>query len=98
VRSHEDRAIVGEERRLRPDDLEEAGDVLELLLGGRRVGADEAGQDPARAQEPIQQLPRWSRVCRLRVAAQVRDESMDRGPGYRSVKARMLSTAAPRNA
>ena len=40
----EDRPVVGEERRLRADDLEEARDVLELLLGGRRVRADQPGE------------------------------------------------------
>ena len=76
----EDGPVVGQERRLRADDLEEARDVLELLLGGRRVRADQPGEDAARAQEAVQELAGRSRVSRLRVAAQVRDEPMDRGP------------------
>ena len=34
VAGEEDRPVVGEQRRLRPDDVEEPADVRELLLGG----------------------------------------------------------------
>ena len=81
VRRHEHRAIVGEQRRLRADDLEEAGDVLERLLGGRRVRPDEPGEQPAAAQEAVQQLPGRAFVGGGRVGAQVGHEPMHDRPG-----------------
>ena len=44
VRSEEDRAVVGKEVRLGPDDLEEAGDVREGLLGGHGLRRHEPGK------------------------------------------------------
>ena len=102
VRRDEDGPVVGEQRRLRADDLEEARDVLELLLGGRRVRADQPGEDAAPAQEAVQELTGGSLVGRLRVAAQVRDErdgprpasrgSRRRMPGCRSSSSRIAQT------
>ena len=74
MRRDEDRPVVAEQRRLRPDDLEEPGDVRELLLGGRRVRLDQPGEQAAGAQEPVEQLAGRTLVGLLGVAAQVGDE------------------------
>ena len=44
VRREEDRPVVGEQVGLGPDDLEEAGDVRQRLVGRRRVGPHQAGK------------------------------------------------------
>jgi hypothetical protein len=73
----EDRPIVGQEGGLGPDDLEEPRDVLERLLGGRRVCRDEPCEQAAPAQEAVEQFARRPLVRRLRVVAQVPDQPMD---------------------
>ena len=78
VRRHEDSPVVAEQRRLRPDDLEEAGDVRELFLGRRRICRDQPGEQAAGAQEPVQELARGPLVRVVGVAAQVRHELVDR--------------------
>ena len=71
---HEHRPVVRKQGRLRPDDLEEAGDVLERLFGGDAVGAGQARQQPGPAQERVEHLARRPLVRERAVGTQVRDE------------------------
>ena len=77
---HEHGPVVREQGRLRPDDLEEAGDVLERLFGGDAVGAGQARQQPRPAQERVEHLARRPLVRERAVGAQVRDEPGDARP------------------
>ena len=84
MRRDEDRPVVAEQRRLRPDDLEEAGDVGQLLLGRGRVRRHEASEHAAGAQEAVQELARRPFMGVIRVAVQVCDELADRRPRLRT--------------
>ena len=78
VARDEDGAVVGQQRRLGPHDLEEPGDVLERLLGGRLVRLDQPGQQAAAPEEAVEQLPGRALVGHLGVAAQVRHQPVRR--------------------
>ena len=54
VARDERRPVVGEQRRLGADDVEEPGDVAERLLGGDRVGGREPAEQSRVAQEAVQ--------------------------------------------
>ena len=73
-------AVVREERGLRPDDFEEAGDVLERFFGGNAVGGGQARQQPRPSQERVEHLARRPLVCERAVSAQVCDEPGDARP------------------
>ena len=74
VRGDEDGAVVDQKGRPGSDDLKEARDVLELLLGRRRVRRDELGEQATRLEEPIQQLACGEVVGGLGVPAQSADQ------------------------
>ena len=82
VPGHEDRPIVGQQVRLGPDDLEEAGDVLEGLLGGHRVRRGQRGQDAAVSQELVEDLARRPLMGQFSEAAQIRHEPLERRPRF----------------
>ncbi len=75
IRRDEDRPVVDEQRGPCADDLEEPGDVLELLLGRGRVGRDQSREQAARLEEPVQQLAGGELVRGLGIPAQVGDEA-----------------------
>ena len=94
VAGEEHRAIVGEERRLRADDVEEPPDVGELLLGRHGRGAGEL-REPARvAQERVEDLARGSALGQLPVSAQVGGQPGEGGAARRRDSA--AGPAAPR--
>ena len=80
---HERAPVVGQHRRLGPDDVEEAGDVLDRLLRGRIVGGRVTGQPARIAQERVEDLARRACVGELRVATEVGDEPAQRRAGRR---------------
>ena len=83
VAGHERRTVVGEERRLRADDVEESRDVAEALLGGRGRRGGQPRQDPAVPQEGVQHLAGGSIVGRRHVPMEVGHEAVHAGSGRR---------------
>ena len=69
VARDEHRPIVGEQRRLGADDVEEPGDVLERLLGRGRVGLREpARASPVSRRNVVQHLAGGSLAGELRMS------------------------------
>ena len=80
MRRHENDPVVGQQVRLGPDDVEEAGDVLERLLGGNRVRRGQPRQQAALAQELVQHLAGRPFVGEIREAPDVGYQPLQRGP------------------
>ena len=74
-------AIVGEQRRLRPDDLEETGDVAEGLLGGDRWRRGQPPERPGLPQEGVQDLRSGPLVRQQRELPEVFDQAVPSGNG-----------------
>ena len=73
---HEQGAIVGEESRLRSDDVEEPGDVAEAFLGRGRLRRGQPGERAAVTEERVQHLAGRALVGHRREPGHVGDEPM----------------------
>ena len=78
---HERGAVIGEQRRLGADDVEEAGDVAKLLLAATDASTARRAERAAPTQERVQDLPGRPLVGQRRVLAQVGDEVAWPRPG-----------------
>ena len=77
---HERRAIIREQRRLGPDDVEEPGHVAKLFLGPDRCFAGQPVERARPPQERVQDFACRTLVGDRRQLSQVRDEPADRRP------------------
>src|SRR6185503_15717101 len=80
----ERRPVVGEERRLRPDDLEESGDVPEGLLRADGGVRGKSPQRPGLTQEAVEDLPGRPLMGERRERSKVLDQSVGCRPRLRS--------------
>ena len=80
VARQEDRAVISQERRLGADDVEEARDVGQRLLGGHRVRLRQPLEPPGALEERVDDLAGGALVRQLHVRLEVRDELCGSGP------------------
>ena len=83
VAGHEDDPIVRQQVRLRADDVEEAGDVLERLLRGDRLHRRQLRKQPAPTQELVQHFAGRPLVGQLGIAPNVPDQPLEHCPRRR---------------
>ena len=83
VLGHEHRPVIGQERGLGADEVEEAGDVAEPLVRRGGGGGRQPRQQAAVAQEGVEHLAGRPLVGHRREAVHVGDQAMDGRPRRR---------------